>query len=483
MSNKPELILPAPKNVQVYEGELTITAGISFDVPSWDNYAETFRSALEKIFECKIEYGSGVLLKSDTTLLPSSYVIDTLGDQMIISAADDEGICYGIATAIQLITVQDKRICVARTHIEDIPDKSFRGLMIDLARKWHPASKIYQYIDICFMLKLKYLHLHFIDDQNYTLPSRAFPKLMKANRHYTEEDISRFCSYANARGVILIPELEVPGHAAYVIEQYPEIFGNVLDNGDTCAMTTEEGAVITAKNIICAGSSTTFNAVKALVNEVCTLFPDAPFIHIGGDEANINAWNYCKHCRSYMEKQGISNVRELYSEFTGRVAQLVLDNGKTPIVWEGFPKDGVRYIPKDTIVIAWESSYHLPNELLEAGFKIINASWKPLYHVSNLNTRWEPKEILNWDVYTWRNWWNKSAAYLNPIRVVPSDNVLGAEFCFWSCTYEQEISYVMVKGAALAERVWSLERKDDDTACYFRITTITKLISRLIQEL
>ncbi len=482
MPNQPQLILPTPKTVQVAEGELIIPAAVLLANPSWNSFAETLRTSLEKIFECEIENGNGIWLQQDCSLAPASYVVDTLGEQMLLTASDDEGICYAIATALQLITVQKNQICVARTHIEDAPDKSYRGVMIDLARQWHPASKIYQYIDICFMLKLRYLHLHFVDDQSYTLPSRTFPKLMKKNRHYTEEDIASFRAYANARGVVLIPELEAPGHAAFLIEQYPEVFGNKLDNGETTSLVTENGTVITARNTICAGNPVTFDAVRTLIKETCELFPEAPFIHIGGDEANIRAWDYCEHCRTYMQQHGIQNVKELYSEFTGRVAQTVLELGKTPIVWEGFPKEGVRYIPKETVVIAWESLYHLPNDLLEAGFKIINASWKPLYHVPNPLHCWEPKEILHWNVYTWQNWYEKSAAYLNPIHVAPTDHVLGAQFCFWENTYELEISHVLVKSAALSERVWRLERRDDDDACYVRIKIITKLMARLIQE-
>lgn len=482
MANKPEMLLPTPKKIKILGGELNVPASVSYDNISWKTFVDTFRVSMKKIYDCDITEGGGMIINQDMSLAPASYVVDTTGDKIVLSASDDEGIGYAMSTALQLITARKNEFCVARTYIEDEPDKSFRGLMIDLARQWHPANKIFKYIDICFMLKLRYLHLHFVDDQSYTLPSRNFPKLMKRNRHYTEEDIKSFREYANARGVILIPEMEVPGHAAFLVEQYPQIFGNKLDENESTSIVTEEGTVITAKNIICAGNPVTFDAVKELVKEVCELFPEAPFIHIGGDEANVRAWDYCEYCRAYMKENHIENAKELYSEFTGRVAQAVLDLGKTPIVWEGFPKEGVQYIPKDTIVIAWESLYHLANDLLDAGFKVINASWKPLYHVSDPRHCWEPKEILDWNVYTWQNWWERSEAYLNPIHVAPTDNVLGAQFCFWALTYEHEISHVLVKSAALSERVWRLKRCDDNDSCYARIKAISKLMALLIQD-
>ena len=74
--------------------------------------------------------------------------------------------------------------------------------MVDLAREWHPAKTIFKYIDVCFMLKIRYLHLHFIDDQAYTLPSRVLPNLTAYNNSYTFEDIESFRAYAKARGII-----------------------------------------------------------------------------------------------------------------------------------------------------------------------------------------------------------------------------------------------------------------------------------------
>lgn len=421
-------------------------------------------------------------MKHDASLAPASYVIDTLEDKIILSAADDEGIGYAIATMLQIITVVIDKFCIARVHIEDAPDKSYRGLMVDLARRWHPASKIFNFIDICFMLMLRYLHLHFMDDQSYTLPSRAFPKLMEQGRCYTREDIEQFCAYAKARGVILIPEIEVPGHASPLTRHYFEIFGNKLDEGEVESIVTENGTVIGTKNIICAGNEKVIDAIHMLLKEVCEMFPDSPFIHIGGDEANHNVWDHCETCREYMNRNGIESSKELYSEFTGRVAQMVFDLGRTPIVWEGFPKEGVQYIPKETIVIAWESKYHLANDLLDVGFKIINASWKPLYHVPELRHDWGAKDILNWNVYTWQNWFHGSVAYLNPIHVSPTENVLGAQVCSWENIYELELKDVLLKSAAMSERVWRTERRDNDESAMVRIGKVTWLTTRLIQD-
>ena len=184
-----------------------------------------------------------------------------------------------------------------------------------------------------------------------------------------------------------------------------------------------------------------------------------------------------------MKKNEIEDVYELYSDFVGRVAQMVLDMGRTPIVWEGFPKKGAHRVPKETIVIAWESYYNYATDLLADGFKIINASWQPLYIVPGLNLTWGHKEILGWSVYGWQHWWPNSAAHLNPINVEPTEQVIGGQLSAWESTYEQEIGTVMRNLAALSERVWNVKRLWDDKTYARRYSGISQKMARLIQDI
>lgn len=73
------------------------------------------------------------------------------------------------------------------------------------------------------MLKIKYLHIHFADDQRYTLPSSVLPNLPDEGKSYTKQDIEMLCKYAKKREVILIPEIEMPGHVKILNKKYPEI--------------------------------------------------------------------------------------------------------------------------------------------------------------------------------------------------------------------------------------------------------------------
>lgn len=474
-------IVPTPKMTKSLGGSISVPLTISFTESEWGEYADTISEAFEKLFKSALKKGDGgIYLVKDDSLAEKSYRYDT-SEAITLSASDDEGILYALATLLQTASVKDGKITVSRAIIEDYPEKDYRALMVDLAREWHPAYTVYQYIDLCFALKIKYLHLHFIDNERYTLPSGAFPKLNDGDC-YTYAEIEAMKKRAKARGIIIIPEFEAPGHAEMLSKCYPEIFANELD-GNVETAKTENGVVIADSSIVCAGKAATMEGIKTLLTETCELFPDSPYIHIGGDEANIKVWNSCSHCKAYMKSGGIEDVYELYSEFVGRMARLVLDMGRTPIVWEGFPKKGIKHIPLETVVIGWESLYHMPYDLIAEGFKVINCSWKPLYVVPAPEMNWSVAEILDWNVYNWQHWYEKSEATLNPINVEPTEQVIGAGICLWESTFEQEITRAIYNLTALSERTWNVRRRWKYMDFVNRVKpTIRTRISRYIQR-
>ena len=476
-------IIPIPKRIDRLDGVTSIPFTLRCDVPEWSDYARTLSDAFLKLHRHPLTDGDGgISLICDTSLPVGAYRLDSR-DGVVLSASDGEGILYAIATLIHVAEVKDGVITVERALIEDHPDKEFRCLMVDLAREWHPAYTVLQYIDLCFILKIKHLHLHFIDNERYTLPSKAFPKLNEADS-YTYGEIAEMRERARVRGITIIPEFEAPGHAAMLSRCYPEVFAN-----GTAAEANEEktelGAVISDSSIICAGKASATEGVRTLLAEVCELFPDSPYIHIGGDEAKIAVWNYCSHCKEYMREHGIEDEHELYSEYVGRVARMVLDMGRTPIVWEGFPKKGVHYIPIETVVIAWETMYHMPYDLIAEGFKVINASWVPMYIVPNPEPRfnWGIREILEWNVYNWQHWYEHSAAYKNPINIEPTDQLIGATLCLWECPFEWEISRCLNNLSAMSERVWNVDAVRPEQEFYGRVKGAIHRATRYIQTM
>ncbi len=398
----------------------------------------------------------GIEVTAEAFDKPDAYRL-TLGRTSVVSVSGLSGLSHALASLLQLLVCRRGIYLLPEGSVLDWPEASYRGLMVDLARKFHEFPKVLEFVDLCFLYKINRLQLHFCDTQSYTLPSKLLPKAPTPDRHYTFEQISQLVEYARDRQVELIPEFETPGHSDALISAYPEIFAVEPDRD-------AEGFLINGvavnHSIVCVGRREARETTFRLLDELMQLFPYSKEIHLGGDEANIALWDTCPLCRSYREEKGLSGVKALYAEWVGEVADYVISAGRTPIVWEGFPKENAARVSRKTRVIAWESYYNPAPSLLEDGFELINCSWQPLYITPGL--RWTPEDILRWDIYRWQHWWEQSQAYLNDI-VVPGDSpVAGAQLCVWECTYEEEIDCLRRNLAALSEKTWTVRRVISD---------------------
>lgn len=477
-----EFVLPTPKKIDKKEGQFVLTPAVYTDCKEFCEFANTLAVALEKMYDISIcKKAGGVTLVYDANIEKGAYTYDADGE-IVLKASDADGISSAIATLLQAVdhNVVTNELTSEILHIEDKSDKEYRAVMLDLATTWHPLRTVLRLMDVCFFLKIHHVHMHFIDNVACRIPSKAYPNITTPKYSYSYEDIVTMRDYARARGLVIIPEFEVPGHAQMLVKNYPDVFGNVLD-GDPGNEKSEIGSSIKIDHIVCAGSEKAMAAVKVLLAEMIEMFPESEYIHIGGDEAFIKVWNYCPTCRNYMKEHGIEDEYELYSDYVGRVAQLVIDMDRTPIVWEGFPKKGAHRIPKKTIVIAWESLYNMPDDLLEQGFKIINGSWQPLYIVFN-KYRWTPQNIMDWNVYNWQHWFHKSDAMLNPVTVAPTEQVWGAQISLWGTSYETEICPLMENACALVERVWNVRRTLDYPTFHIRMDKVCRKMTKLIME-
>lgn len=477
-------LVPTPKkHTFIDETYHLLKPVIHSNVEKWNRYLSAFTKAFRKLFDFELCQGiGGAELVLDESLASNAYTINSDENGVMLCASSDEGILYALSSYLQLINTTKGQLSIQYFTIEDKPDKEYRAFMVDMGRLWHPFDKLLKFVDICFLFKIKYLHLHFIDTGVYSLPSKTFPKLPTEGEHYTFEEIEELNQYAKDKGIILIPEYECPGHASQFTKKYPEIFLDTIEGDVGEEYRNESGEIIANNNIICAGSEKAWEATKSLLKEICDMFPDSPYINIGGDEAKISVWDHCSVCKKYMHDHGITDSKELYSEYVARVTSYILTLGKTPIVWEGFPKKGCERIPKETIVVAWESYYNLPQDLLDSGFRVINSSWQPLYIVPSVTKRWNPIDILNWNVYNWQNWFEKSEAFLNPINVAPTNQVIGAMLCAWEQTYEQEIHFSIENLSAMSEKVWNVKRVCNDKEFLAKQAPLIYLAALIIRD-
>jgi len=373
------------------------------------------------------------------------YRIRISPDVAVLSAAAEKGMHNGLADLLSRMTREGDSIAAEACDRTEEPDCPWRGLMVDLARQWHPLPYVLSYVDLCWKNRASRLQLHFTDSQSFTLPMKAYPKLSTAGRTYTPEEIGILTDYAAARGITLVPEVDVPGHTGPFFSAYPELFGNT--------------GVLPASDEV-------FDALRVIFGEVAELFPGSPWIHIGGDEASIGAWENCSRTQEWMKKNGVADIHEMYAEYIRVLTDMILSMGRTPVVWEGFGKAYNDRIDRRTLVIAWESYYQPAYDLAAAGFTLINCSWKPLYIVTP-STCWSPEEIAAHDPWRWDHWWEKSVAYPDGYRIDRKYPVLGSQLCAWGDRIagwenweegiRQERELVAERLPALCNKLWHLD--------------------------
>ena len=398
-------------------------------------------------------------------LEPAAYEIIIDDTRVTITSGDEEGAFNGVSTLVQLL---DREGYVPFVRISDGPSCSYRSVMLDLARVWHDFDLILQYIDLCRFYKIKVLHLHFTDYQSYTLPSRLFPKLSTPGRSYSPEQIRRLCDYAKLRGVELVPEIDVPGHCVAFQQHYPDTFGT-------------DGIIRFSERAI--------DSMKQLFGELCDMFPDSKYIHIGGDEAEIGRWldhhenfDFYRSLGIEPEGQDTAYVKErLYAAFVNEMANAVFEKGKQPIAWEGFKECVNEFVRKDLIMVSWENYYQTAPSLLKAGFQVINCSWQPLYVVTP-RSFWSEREVFDWDVTTWIPVHDQSPYCGSFVKVEDTPQIMGAGLCVWSDRIEQfygdqiregvKDEFELVKGRlpALSENAWNRTKvRSFDEYLYARV--------------
>ena len=462
-------IIPTPKEIQYLSNEKSLELPkdikIYYSNESLRPIATIFMEQLNLLgLEHKLSFensnNASMSLVLDDTMKEEEHQI-IIHESIMIRGGSYKAISAAMTSILHLLEKKGEDILFPLVKIRDFPDATYRGLMIDLARSWHTIETLKKLIDLSAFYKLNYMQLHLTDDQSFTFPSKAYPKLATKDRHYSKEELVDLVNYAEQRGITLIPEIDIPGHSKKIIETYPEIFspkikewGKNMWGGDAI------------NNVINIGSEEVYSALEILLDEVIEVFHTSPYIHIGADEATIDNLEGDPLAEAMMKKENLEgDVHELYRHFIVRMNDLVKSKNKTMCIWEGFKREGKVKIPKDLIVFEFESLYNLPNHLVEDGYTLVNTSWVPLYVVGTgveggwIPRKWEPKKIYSWNMWQWENFYHKSPASKEPIQLDKTPLVIGAQMCAWEQTDEGEIPSLRRRIPPFIERIWNTDYK------------------------
>ena len=403
-------VIPQPESVVPGKGSFRFTKETVFVIdpalmparlPFLEQFekASGFRFSVQKV-ALLTNY---VVIDTDTSLPKEGYTLTVNPKEIIIKAGGYNGALYALETLRQLLPKEFESATPVKTDwavpavtITDAPQYAWRGLMLDVSRHFFPKEYILKTLDRMAMLKLNIFHFHLVDNEGWRIEIKKYPKLTeigawrvdqedklwnertpnsanafanpatapkKYGGFYTQEDIKEIVAYASARGITVIPEIEMPAHAMSAIAAYPKLSCHKRPIG------VPSGAVWPITDIYCAGQEETFTFLEDVLTEVMELFP-SKYIHVGGDEATHTEWEKCPKCQARMKDHHLKDVHQLQSYFIKRIDDFLVSKGRTLVGWDEIMDGG---LANNAVVMNWRG-IEVGKKALEQGNPVVLTS-------------------------------------------------------------------------------------------------------------
>jgi hexosaminidase len=362
-------IIPQPASVEMYEGTFN-AAGAAFEA---DALCETVLNAIST-FENNLVGASGAasgtsgskfVFKADQSLGEEEYTIEVSAKKAVVKASGLNGFVYALESIKQLLPAEIYTgapsaatcWCLPCLKIQDEPRFGYRGMHLDVSRHFFDANEVKKYIDIMAIHKLNVLHWHLTDDQGWRLEIKKYPQLTEHGAirkqtiighgrdrkgydntpygegfYYTQDQVKEIIDYAAAKGIEIIPEIDLPGHMLAALACFPEL-------GCTGGPYDVWGRWGIADDVLCVGKEETMKFLEDVLAEVADLFP-SEYVHIGGDECPKVRWETCPHCQAKIAELGLKDDDKhkaehyLQSYVTNRMEQFLSTKGKKIIGWD-----------------------------------------------------------------------------------------------------------------------------------------------------
>ena len=237
-----------------------------------------------------------------------SYQLSITPEKVTLISETDIGAFRGMETFLQLLSVDEVGYFLPTIKIEDKPRFPWRGLLIDACRHFIPVEAIKRNLDGMAAVKLNVLHWHLTEDQGFRVECKTFPKLHELGSdgyYYTQDQIKEIIDYAADRGIRVMPEFDIPGHATSWFVGYPEY----ASAPGPYSIERTFGVQNPVFNPIL---EKTYDFFDAFFKEMTQLFSDE-YLHIGGDENNGKHWNANKEIQQFMKENNIKDNHELQS--------------------------------------------------------------------------------------------------------------------------------------------------------------------------
>ncbi len=362
----------------------------------------------------------------------------TAGPQGVrLTARTVAGLHRAAATLSQLVVATDGEVTVPAVEVSDAPRYGWRGLSVDVARHFLPVDDLRRIVDLVAAYKLNVLHLHLTDDQGWRIALPSRPELAERSSgtsvggdpggHYTADDVAGLVAYAAARGVSVVPEVDVPGHVNAALHAVPEL-------NPSGVAEPEYTGVDVGFSALRASVPATRPFLDDVFGDLAAMVP-GEYVHVGGDEA--------------FEVGG-----EEYAQLVGAAVDAVAAAGKRVVGWQEI---ATVPLPAGTVVQYWQERSD-PAPVIaaaRAGARVLMSPATRAY----LDMQYVPGYQLGQD---WAGYTELRDAYeWDPDSLLPGLDpgaVIGVEAAVWTETlrsFDDVTQMLLPRLAAVAEVAWS----------------------------
>lgn len=474
-------LLPKANALHVDSGHFSLTPSSAITCQSAlaDSAVTWLMDEMARLHQFKLATSEAgeIVYRSNPTLDEGAYQLKISQEQVRVEAGSSSGFVHATASLLQLLDYNSltQEAQLACCSISDNPRFRYRGMMLDCSRHFHSVEQVKRLINLLAHYKFNTFHWHLTDDEGWRVEIKAFPALtdigawrgvdeaiepqythisQRYGGFYSQEEIKEVVAYAAQRSIMVIPEIDVPGHCRAAIKSLPEMLVEAED--DTVYRSIQNYS----DNVLNPGLSTTYQFLDGVLEEIAQLFP-APYVHIGADEVPHGVWSNSPSCQALMKQHGYQDYKELQGHLLRHAEQKLRSLGKRMLGWEE-AQHGDK-VSKDTVIYSWLSEEAAVN-CARQGFDVVLQPAQTTY--LDMTQDYAPEE----PGVDWANPLPLEKAYnYEPLANIPADDpihkrIWGIQTALWCeiINNPERMDYmVFPRIIALAEACWTQKEHRD----------------------
>lgn len=474
-------LIPQAQSVTIGNGSFPLQELRSMQVPpEWNETAKAFTELVQKTTGVSLtisDIDAPLSLVKNDKLTEEAYTLEIERGRIVLEANDAQGISNALATLHQLIlTAKDNKLPII--NIQDKPRFGYRGLMLDCSRHFWTVDELKETLSQMAFFKLNKLQMHLTDNNAWRLAMDQYPELTAkgtyysdfpdlSGKYYSTNDLKEIVKYAQALGIEIIPEVDLPGHAIALLAAMPQL----SCKGGTFEAYPEELPLNQRKrgneNMLCIGNPESIRFAQEVVDALIQIFP-SKYIHLGGDEVPTAIWEKCPKCQALYKKEGMKEPGELQDYFTRKMSEHIRSKGKIMVGWDEI-NDRHAATPEDMLTVWRDNGLKAQKAALERGIPVVMCPQHGCYldwgYAGN-----STRKVYEWDPVT--------------SQVTPEQEALvqGGQGALWTervATQDRVEWMLYPRLAALSEVFWTNASKRNWDDFYRRITDFYPVMRKM----